>query len=373
MGSRVFDGNPHPFQGARTFLPLMLLLAWWGISGIFMAKNGVFFFISFFQYLLGAIVIITLPWILLKFKLVDFSLDAILACATVVAVVAMLQAVLDPSQIFENITSTLGPNHAHLGLYMLIALAVALYRSHSRDGSWPSIVAFLAFVTILISGSRAAQTGSLAILFVHFFRKISVANFAKMLVVLILAGLAFVYIMEQRKGSTTKDDFTQEMRPDPNQEKFEIGNGVDVDKSAGRRLLMWFVSWKVITSSPDRFFLGIGFTNFRWEFGHLIILPFYTNAAHDVFLQVWTETGLVGLLLYLWIFISLIRFSLRQRKTNPEILLLAGLSIAMLLTGLTQETLYPNEAMCNINVFFFSACVILMSHQQMRSDSKRSG
>jgi O-antigen ligase len=131
---------------------------------------------------------------------------------------------------------------------------------------------------------------------------------------------------------------------------FQVSDDVKIDASAGRRLLMWAVTWKAINDSPKVFWTGFGFSNYRWEFGHAIKLFFYTPAAHNVYLHMWAETGLVGLLLYLLVFAAMIVFAFRQRKAHPPGLLLGALAIGVLSTGFTQETFFPNEAQSNFPV-----------------------
>lgn len=334
----------------RVFLPMFLLLIWWGISGLLFAKRTDFFIASYLQFLNGVLVVLIFPWILHRFKLREFAMNAVMGFSLVVDLVAFAQAALDPHRIFEDITSTLSPNHAHIGLYMLVVLTIALNRSLYKGGWWPASVACATFVVMLMSGSRAAQMGSLCILGVYFFRRMSFANFVKLAVGLILIAAVFAYIGKNRQEGLKQGG------------DFEITKHVKIDKSAGRRLLMWIAAWGVINSSTERFVWGIGFTNFRWEYGKLIKLPFYTNAAHNAYLHIWTETGLFGLCLYLWAYGAIFLFAVSHRKDDPAAGLLAALVVSMLITGMTQETLYPNEAFCNFNVFYAFGCVLLVMH-----------
>lgn len=346
--ARFTHGGAGPRGVFRVYLPFFFLLAWWGVSGLLIAKRGDFFAASYLQFLNGALVVLLFPWILTRFKLRDFAMNAMMGVSLVVALVAFAQAALSPKRIFEDITSTLGPNHAHIGLYMLVVLTIALNRTLTRGGWWPATVASLAFLMLLMSGSRASQAGSLCILGVYFFRRLSFVNLAKLAAGLILVALVLVYAGKNRQEGLKEGG------------DFQITKDVKIDKSAGRRILMWISAWSVINSSTERFVWGIGFTNFRWEYGKLIKLPFYTNAAHNAYLHIWTETGLFGLCLYLWSFGALFIFAVRHRKDDPAAGLLAALVVSMLMTGMTQETLYPNEAFCNFNVFYMFGTLLVV-------------
>lgn len=346
----VMDPVKVKTPGIRMFIPLFLLLGWWGISGLLHAQQMEFFVVSWLQYANGALMVAAAPWVLTRYRLTAYAMEAIMACSVGVSLVALVECIIQPHEIFENITSVTGPNHCHLGLYMLVALAIALHRSHAYPSRqwWPAGVAFLAFVSIMLSGSRSALAGSFILLAAYFFRRLSFANFFKLIVVAVMVGSVFTYIVKQRKHESTAGA------------QFQVAKGVHIDKSAGRRFLMWIVSWQVINSSPERFVQGIGFTNYRWEYGKLIKLPFYTNAAHNAFIHIWTETGLIGLLLYLSVYIVLFLQAWGRRKRDPPAMIMAALIAAMLVTCMTQETLYPNEAMCNFNVMFFFACLLMV-------------
>ena len=85
---------------------------------------------------------------------------------------------------------------------------------------------------------------------------------------------------------------------------------------------------------------GVGANNFAAvmrdyegpEFRHAWI---YT--VHNQFLLVWSETGLVGLLAYLWIFGSLIRGGWRLWKTRDAMFAPIGLGIVATLWGLLSH------------------------------------
>ena len=79
------------------------------------------------------------------------------------------------------------------------------------------------------------------------------------------------------------------------------------EKSAVSRLSLWNTGWKAIYESP---ILGLGLTGFSQNWEKLNTDPGLTdthNFPHNIFLDLWVETGLLGLLSFiglLWVFIK---------------------------------------------------------------------
>jgi O-antigen ligase len=356
LGYRTLDPRPLGLR-LRVFAPLFALTAWWLLSGFFMAYQRDFFAASILQYISGCLALLALPRLMIRHKLVEFSMDAFLAVASVVALGALIYVGVRPENAFENVTSTLNPNRSHIGLYMLLALTMAFYRAQ-RTGLAARYLslAFLFFCVILLSGSRAALVGCLLVLAAYFMRRLTFGNFLKFALAAALLFGVFSYIMERREGVARTARASQ----------FEISENVTVDQSAGRRLLMWYGAYRTLQSSDAIFWRGIGFTNYRWNYDKVVKLPFYTNAAHNVYLHVWVETGLIGLILYLLVFICLVGYVFRHRKRDPALLLLGGMVVGVCFTGMTQETLFPNEAQSNFNVLFFFMTALVIIDSQLR-------
>lgn len=111
----------------------------------------------------------------------------------------------------------------------------------------------------------------------------------------------------------------------------------DDNGSAYSRVPLMHLAEHMIAAHPV---FGVGANNFAAvmqdyegpEFRHAWI---YT--VHNQFLLVWSETGLVGLLAYLWIFGSLIRGGWRLWKTRDAIFAPIGLGIVATLWGLLSH------------------------------------
>lgn len=342
----VQGGFPR-IENKSMLVPIVLLAVWWGVSGLLNAKRGDLFAASMIQTLLSAAAVLFLPGILARYGLITIILDAALKISIAVAGVALLQVAMDPDSLFISVTSTLGPNRSHLGLYMMVMFAISVYRLMQGGRKLPAAAAAASLLTIILSGSRASQIGCVFIFAPFVLDRFSLKNVFRFLVVALVLLAVLAKIGKMREGAHSET-------------QFQVAENVKIDQSAGRRLLIWMASWDVITRSPENLLVGVGFTNFRWEYDHTIKLPFYTNAAHNTYLQIWVETGLLGLVLFLWVLAAVMLKGVALRKHARECLALTGLVIGLAFSGFTQETLYPNEAYCNFNTLFFLIAGVML-------------
>ena len=101
------------------------------------------------------------------------------------------------------------------------------------------------------------------------------------------------------------------------------------------RVAIWETSWNVIKSYP---ILGAGTGNFQYAFVQQIVPSLqqspelavwagaYTNDAHNEFLQIWAEQGVIGLIFVFMILVSYCRMFLRiTNQANPRSVRFCGL------------------------------------------------
>src|SRR5690606_17384462 len=107
--------------------------------------------------------------LILKYDLIAFTMNAFLWCAVFVGLYGLATVVVHPERAFTSVVSVLNPNRSHIGLYMLTAQTVALYRAQQVEKkSWYLLVALMAFLVILLSGSRAALLGCVLVLAAYY-------------------------------------------------------------------------------------------------------------------------------------------------------------------------------------------------------------
>src|SRR3989344_2201341 len=113
------------------------------------------------------------------------------------------------------------------------------------------------------------------------------------------------------------------------------------EKSAVSRVSLWGTGWQGIKGSP---IFGLGLTGFARNWEKLNTDPNLDthNYPHNVFLNFWAETGLLGLIGFLAIVELLIYRGLKNRN-SPYELAVALFLIALLLQGLLDNPYFKND------------------------------
>ena len=195
-----------------------------------------------------------------------------------------------PSGYFEN--------SGELAVLMLILFPISLYmyKSFKADvKKWEKLLLLAAIIapilTVLGSSSRGAQIALVLQIVIIFWRQV----FKPKTLIVILAlsyGGWQILPLEQKERFTT------------------IGE----DKSSIQRELYWENGWQMMKDHPA---LGVGYFNFRPYFETYYpedVLYDYAQLPHNIFIQVGTDSGFLGLFFY----IVIILYSLVRRAYFPE-------------------------------------------------------
>ena len=201
-----------------------------------------------------------------------------------------------PSGYFEN--------SGELAVLMLILFPISyfFYRTYKKDVRvWEKYLLMAAVIcpilTILGSSSRGAQIALVVQLLVMFWRQIFKPKVLISIVVMVWLGWQ-VLPAEQKLRFT------------------EIGE----DKSSIQRTLYWENGWEMMKDHPV---LGVGYFNFRPYFQDHYpedVLYGYAQLPHNIFIQVGTDAGFLGLGIYILIIVlSLTRRLPVSLGSNREI------------------------------------------------------
>jgi O-antigen ligase len=227
-----------------------------------------------------------------------------------------------------------------VGLYL--APALLLFVSETKNffssnnkylKALPYFVFALAALAVLFSGSLGTMVGlgAATILLLTLFHKKQIA--AGLIVIALCA--AFV-VPSTRNFVTSKD------------------------RSSGNRLTLWTYSWEYLTSSPKNFVFGTGVR----QFFRKIQKPEYNPKQmerliypHNIFLNFWTETGLIGLIGFVGIFAYLSLFSWRILQGNRLVgAACLGALAVILVHGLVDVPYFKNDLSM---MFWIIAAIIL--------------
>lgn len=119
------------------------------------------------------------------------------------------------------------------------------------------------------------------------------------------------------------------------------------DQSSGNRLILWQYSMEYLTASPNNFIFGTGIR----QFFRKIQKPHYNPKEierliypHDIFLNFWTETGLLGMLSFVFLYGSLMIFAIRVYNRDRKLgaCLVSALTV-LFLHGLIDVPYFKND------------------------------
>jgi O-antigen ligase len=217
-----------------------------------------------------------------------------------------------------------------LSRWCLVLAGVALLLTQSRGG----LIAFVAM--LLINACLSARD-----------RKTRIRRAAIVLVAcLIVAAAAGVFF--QRLGEI--DDFT-----------------------AVSRLAIWSGAFTLFAHSPV---FGIGFGNLRGLMGGLLNLPDgWTGDAHNLYLELLAETGLVGFLVFGILVVLSLRTALKQWRVTQShfdkmIALAAFVAICGVLVHGTVDYLFHTTP--QVTALFFLMLALLSAHASRRGQIRQA-
>jgi O-antigen ligase len=189
-------------------------------------------------------------------------------------------------------------NSGELSIQMLVFAPMAFHLYYFIKPHLSKFKRFLmllmpitAAMTVVGASSRGAQIGLVYQVYDFFLKKrLSIRS----ILVTVLAG----FLVWQMVPAEQKQRFT------------DIGN----DRTSEQRLLYWKRGMEMIEDHPV---LGVGLNNFPPYFqSHYRKDMLYETAQlpHNIFIQVGTDSGLLGLSAYLMLIISIFRANARTRK-----------------------------------------------------------
>lgn len=250
------------------------------------------------------------------------------------------------------LSGTMGPNKIVLGMTMLMSFAVCVglyFEKAIKVNKWLILTALvLSLVVIFISGSRTSYLG-LAVFVVYFM-------FTKTIKFIYFAGLmsivAVVAIVNDFQIVEVITDIFDGRIVNKISDPTVLKDGdVDVtqlyeDLGSGRKALsLTYINY--LLSNPYIIPFGSGFNN---------RLTLYSS-AHNTYLSLINEVGLVGMVMYFRWLISYLQLNLKKTKFLK--LSLNGLIMTMLVTLFFGEHLYVYRPLFGLVGFFLFVTVLL--------------
>jgi putative inorganic carbon (hco3(-)) transporter len=199
-----------------------------------------------------------------------------------------------------------------LAFYLFIAFRNRQIRWWEKALLWTFIAAPL--ITILGASSRGSQI-ALAVILTLMFRK-SIFRIKRLFGIAVLIVVAFFLLPEEQKQRFT-----------------EIGE----DRTSQQRLLYLQNGWDMMKEYP---LLGVGFFNFSEYFSQyypedIITVSQSAELPHNIFVQVGTDSGFIGLSIFLMLILTSLRITFNWKddsRSNDNFfsLSLAGLGYGII-------------------------------------------
>jgi O-antigen ligase len=201
------------------------------------------------------------------------------------------------------------PHPNLLAAFLLISLVfIVLNFNKNKKGEWISYLAFLSSsFALLLTMSRIAILLFIFFLFFLILKKIKRKVFIVVLIALILL-IAFT------------------------PEKFRFLNLSLSDEAISQRQVLITPTLQMVKENPV---LGVGLNNY------LINLPnyeragktFYLQPVHNIYLLVFAQTGIIGIIFFLWFLEKTINFVIKSKNQKQHFLLKVSLMIIVFTLG----------------------------------------
>lgn len=145
--------------------------------------------------------------------------------------------------------------------------------------------------------------------------------------------------------------------------------GFEIDESLFIRFVAWYHSIIEISQNP---ILGIGISTWKSWYHAVVPIPMlYAEHSHNLFLKIWLEFGLFGMLAYFYIIASVVigywKRLVRGREANLDFLVLLA-CLAILFSCLTDIFIQQYS----VSVIFWAtlAFMYMRSHQMASKEAK---
>jgi len=150
-------------------------------------------------------------------------------------------------------------------------------------------------------------------------------------------------------------------------ERFSMPSDATLSDTSAGRIQAWAGLTEWLVRQPDVLLIGAGFQNFHY-YVNLSAGAVGLEAAHNNFLHILTETGIVGFMLFLAWLVSIFAWLRAWRrsavdpseKAAPAIFF--SLMLAIVVSCLTQESLAPSFAMTPFLLHFYLVLGMFISY-----------
>jgi len=240
----------------------------------------------------------------------------------------------------RSLTSTIGQKNwisNYIGMFFPIALIYFLLENIKRNKILYYILLSILYVTLMICQSRGiwisiSLTVILAIYLIIKFNIFEIFKKNKKWSIVLLSTFLIITVIYSTDNPLNRSALTIPQRA--------LSTFDAQDPSINTRILMWRTTFEMIKDKPI-FGSGIGtfkmnYLNYQADF--LKDNPYYikysgkAGEAHNEYIQIWSELGIIGLgifLLIIFVFYKLVWKFLKEEKDNEKRLVCLGLFLGI--------------------------------------------
>lgn len=382
--SKVFQ-RWSSFSQAHKFLLYWIIL---GFVGLFVTllnnENrfliGIIRYFRFFSFslvfVLGFMFIKTRKQVLLLF-------DAMIVCIALISVIGSLQGFNiipnlwpDYYAIYSDFeggylsTATLAPNHTHYSLIMAFGMVMIITRfTISFKPSILNLVFLFSLMPMLYSMIASRGRSGWLVLGVYLVVNLFLSRNVKgiLFTVLLGGGIAFFMGTDIQAGNSSVQDIL--LYRSINAHKQLGRTALDVldeeeknwiERVDDNRWVIYQRSVVYLLNNPQYLLVGAGFQNAIQGIGRVAL------AAHNAYINIVAEHGLIGLFIYGGFLYYLLRFAFQARRqaNNRASYIMATnwicLYAGLLATNFFGEVIYPGRALFTFLGSFFIVAVLFL-------------
>lgn len=225
------------------------------------------------------------------------------------------------------------PNY--LAMYLAPAIIIGIFLWKENVKFYCASLLIIIFAFYLTQSYAAWLAVAVSILFLMIIKK-ETLNWRKMAMVFLIAG-TFLFLQNGTDKLNNLISFTER-------------------SSASSRMMIWSSAWKI---GWDNSVIGIGAGNFQVKYlEYQKYFPPYLEWAvpqpHNLFLAVWLQAGLLGLIGFVWLIFLLGKSFWQNKNPSKEDYICLGIILYILLHGLVDTTYFKNDLSAVFWLVFFS-------------------
>ncbi len=261
-------------------------------------------------------------------------------------------------------------HHIFFSIILTLAFFTSIYLYKKVKKKYLQIILFFVSLMFLINlfiiGGRLGQVAllfTILILFYYYMIIYKKEPFIKIFIPII--GIIIFIIIAYDVSNNFKERVNKGVS---DIKKVEVYS--DFSTSWGTRIGFDIVNTKLLLSSPKKFLFGYGMGNSKRTIKNFIekndqnkLTLLQHNHVHNQFFQIWIDGGFLALILYIWIYIELLRLN---TKINDKLLIISFASVFLVYS--MGDIIYHRGKILGLFVLFIGLFLAINKYLEREKD-----